>query len=152
MQCPTRSQCESYEQLSALSDASGIRCTEEENMVRPEYAEALETRRLLELYGGAAQRAVQYGEVDFDLDLQGAYAALDAGREAWLELPDKVRRHYGSPEAFLSACARGEVQLEKRSAGERKERSRRSDPPPPVPAGGSGGAGDGAPRPKAAAE
>lgn len=96
--------------LEELSASSGVRCTADEDRARQEYAKDADINILLKRFGvNLPVRNPEYGEVDFDLDLQGAYRAVADAREGFSKLPAHLREKYGSWEALFSAIGNGEV-------------------------------------------
>lgn len=102
------------ETLEADSLASSLVCTEAEDRARQEFAKDSDINLLLKRFGlNLPVRHPEYGEVDFDLDLQGAYRAVAEAREGFARLPAHLRERYPSWEALMAAVANGEdVSLE----------------------------------------
>lgn len=95
MRYTIRSQAESPEE-AAVHDV-GVDCSGDEPIVRPEFAEGTETAFLLNRYGGQILASgFEPGEADFDLDLQGAYAAVQRAEETFAALPEEVRSRYAN--------------------------------------------------------
>lgn len=95
----------------------GVDCTGDPDIVDHASADSADLnvlmRRFIQ-YGTAAPvsgRTPQFGEQDLDFDLAAGLEAKRAVRDAYLSLPDFAKERYGSPDAFLAACADGSVDL-----------------------------------------
>lgn len=90
------------------SDAAGIDCEAgPEPKTRQEFKSEVDVNTILKRFGvGAlAQRPgqLQYGEMDYDLDLQQGIAALKAAESAFRRLPKEMQELYGKPSEMLDA-------------------------------------------------
>jgi hypothetical protein len=98
------------ESLQADSSAASIACTPEEDRARQEFAKDADINILLKRFGvNLPVRHPEYGVVDFDLDLQGAYRAVQEAREGFARLPAHLRERYPSWELLMAAVANGEA-------------------------------------------
>lgn len=98
-----------HETLEADSLASAIQCTEKEDRARQEFAKDADINLLLKRFGlNLPVRHPEYGVVDFDLDLQGAYRAVAEARAGYDQLPAHLRERYPSWEAIVRAIEAGE--------------------------------------------
>lgn len=96
--------------LEADSLASSVVCTEKEDRARQEFAKDADVNLLLKRFGlNIPVRHPEYGEVDFDLDVQGAYRAVAEAREGFARLPAHLRERFPSWEALMAAVANGEA-------------------------------------------
>lgn len=106
----TRFQDSYLESLEADSLASSLVCTAEEDMARQEFAKDADINVLLKRFGmNVLVRNPEYGEVDFDLDLQGAYRAVAEAREGFARLPAHLRERFPDWETLMAAVANGEA-------------------------------------------
>lgn len=118
--------------IGATRVAPTINCTEDENRVRPEYADDLNIDVLMRRYGQMLPVAAQqeHGTYDYDLDLNDFHEAAQQANDAWNRLPASIRDRYHNIPAFLDALERGEVRQDKRSA-KRSSNTRTGDVKPP---------------------
>ena len=98
-----------HETLEDESRASAVQCTEKEDRTRQEFAKDADINLLLKRFGvNLPVRQPEYGVVDFDLDLQGAYRAVAEARAGYGQLPAHLRERYPSWEAIVRAIEAGE--------------------------------------------
>lgn len=65
-----------YDDDKSYSESCVIKCSEEEDKTRQEFKDEADVNKLLSRYGvNVPQLRPVYGEVDTDIDLQGAYLA-----------------------------------------------------------------------------
>lgn len=78
---------------------------------RQEFKDDADINILLRRYGVGPQpqKQVTYGDIDTDGNLQDAYNAMDAARQAYHGMPREVRERYGNWMAMLGAIERGEL-------------------------------------------
>lgn len=106
-----------------FSAASVLDCAAEGNLdtARQEFKQEADINVLLQRFGiNAPQKQVTFQDVDFDLDLQTALAAIATARAVHRSLPPELRADFPTWQALLTAVDRGEVTI--------------SDKPPEVPA------------------
>lgn len=85
-------------------------CPPAEDRTRQEFRDETDVNLLLQRYGAAIpQKPVQYGEVDFDLDLHTAYGAFQRVREGFNSLVPMLRDKYPTLDELVAAIATGEV-------------------------------------------
>lgn len=90
------------------SQLSGLDCSDLPDLARQEMKDETDVNRILERYGvNAPQRPMVYGEIDYDLDLQSAKAALHDAQRAYTRLPEKIKDQYGSWQELLTAIQAG---------------------------------------------
>lgn len=83
------------------------------DMTRQEFKDDADINKLLHRFGAnVPQKRVRYGEQDLDVDLQGAYAALADAKEAWREMPIKLREKYPTWTHMLEAIDAGTLNPE----------------------------------------
>jgi hypothetical protein len=101
-----------------------------DSITRAEFAQDADINILMARLGvDAPQRQMIYGEVDFDLDLQSAYAAADKAREVLRAVPDELKEKYKSAAQVLNAVESGAYQqdleqLEQKRAKDRTDKLR----------------------------
>lgn len=101
-----------------LSEATGTvpkGPKEVEDVARQEFRDEADINVLLKRYGvgnGPPLRDPIYGEVDYDMDLQGAYTAVRTAREAFQRLPEAVRQVYPTWEQVLAGIGAGKVTVD----------------------------------------
>lgn len=103
-----------YSEATAL-DCSAPRPDGSENkdMTRQEFAAEADINTLLSRYGiGVPRKQVMYGEVDFGMDLQQAFAAIEAAKRMHRQLPDTLIEKYPSWEKLLNGLASGQLRLD----------------------------------------
>lgn len=103
-------------QIDGLQDqyslASGIACDEAEDVTRQEFADEADVNVILRRFGVGNLPPMQpltFGEVDYDLDLQGAYAAVRDATLAHQNLPEAIRANYPTWEDVYAGMERGEL-------------------------------------------
>lgn len=104
----TRSQADSSED-HAQHDMFLV-CPPEEDKTRQEFRDEQDVNLLMQRYGASIpQQPVQYGEVDFDLDLHTAYGAVQRVREGFNSLDPALRVKYPTLDHLVAALATGTV-------------------------------------------
>lgn len=97
-------------QLGPVVDCSG-----DPMITRQEERDKADVNRVVAAYQSSGRlpdmRLPVSGDVDFDMDLLGAYQARHAVQQAWLDLPVHLRERYASPEALLTAAAQMQLDL-----------------------------------------
>ncbi len=126
---PIRNQADVVNQKQ-YSDAAGLDCSDLPDLARQEFKREADVNYLMSRYGvdvAIPQRQVSFGEADFDLDLHGAYIAVEAADQAWFHLPPALKQKYGNRKTMLDAMNSGE--LAKDLAAQKDLNSRESSPP-----------------------
>lgn len=97
-----------------------------EDTARQEFKAEADINVLMARFGMTApQRQTMFGEVDFGLDLQTAYAAIDAARRMHAKLPRNLTERYPDWQSVLNALNSGELRLDLEASAD--------DPVPVVP-------------------
>lgn len=95
-----------------FSFAAATRCPPEEDRARQEFLKETQTSTLLERFGAGqpfpSAGSIRVGEVDYDMDLQGAIALVREAKDAWFRLPRAAREKYRSWDQLQAAIERGE--------------------------------------------
>lgn len=87
---------------------TGIDCGNREDMARQEFKDDTDVNKILGRYGvNADMRPLQFGNVNYDLDLQQALEAIIAANEAMASLPDTLRERYPSWESLSKGLRDG---------------------------------------------
>lgn len=82
------------------------------DMTRQEHAASTDLNRLLTRFGANAPlRPPQYIDVDYDLDLAGAYHSVEVARAAHRELPADLRKEFPSWVHVLNGLAAGKLKI-----------------------------------------
>lgn len=118
---------EEYRQLTghpltlAEQEARGqlclINCPPEEDMARQEFKRDTDVNSVVSRYGANFHVMNHRGMFDQNLDLAGAYDAVEQADKAWFGLPLDIRQRFGSLERLMAADADGTlaVFMEERS-------------------------------------
>jgi len=99
----------------AYSDAAGIDFSDTELMTRQEFKDEADLNILLSRFGvnTMVRTDGRYGsEVDYNLDLAQALAAIESARRANLAVPDELREKYTDWRSVLNAAESGEYQAD----------------------------------------
>lgn len=129
MQPATRTQSDRSQ--GDISRATRLICRKSTNRARQEDAADADINTILRKHThGLPLRPLEYGQVDFDLDLTGAYAAVAEARRGFRLLPPHLRAKYPSWESLMAAVANGEV-VSLDPANPPAEASAASPPNPP---------------------
>lgn len=72
-----------------------------------------------------SQRPATYGEVDYNIDLQGALHAVQDARTMFDRLPPELKRKYGTWQNVLNAAETGELQQDVQNGKELDKAARR---------------------------
>lgn len=93
---------------AAREAAAGCRvaCTQEENKCRPEF---LKQTLVSSVMQNVLPLGLPSGDVDFDLDLRQAFAAVKDARSAWFRVPKELREKYRTWDALFEAARTGEL-------------------------------------------
>lgn len=103
-----------------------------EDVTRQEFRDEADINVLLKRYGvgsGPPLRDPIYGEVDYDLDLMGAYTAVRQAREAFQRLPQDVREAYPSWDQLLAGIGAGAVIVDETGTAQLKVETPAETPP-----------------------
>lgn len=116
-----------YNAVTALDDFP-------EDLARQEFRDEADINRILLRHGVGLtnNRPLVYGETDFDLNLQDAYAAVDAARAAHGRLDPQLREKYPTWDAMLTGLASGRFaadMAELKAKAEAEKAASQSDTP-----------------------
>lgn len=90
---------------------TALDCSDMPDTTRQEFKDETDVNKILARYGVNAQmRPVQYGESDFDLDLQTALQAVYTAQDAVRNLPPDLAAKYPTWESFMQAAYNGNLQ------------------------------------------
>lgn len=92
---------------------TGLDCSNSKDMARHEQTGEADINKLLARFGiGIPQRQVVYGSMDFDLDLQQAYRAIETVKAAWDQMPDAITKKYTDWTQLAVALNSGELKFD----------------------------------------
>lgn len=96
------------EEYSAIDT---IDTTNMPDLTRQEYRTEADVNYILSKFGvnGTNQRPIQFGEVNFDMDLQQALGVMDDAKRVHRTLPEPLKERYPTPGAMLQALENGEM-------------------------------------------
>lgn len=124
-----RSQTEDFLSMSLLTSMNTHLGSP--SKTRQEEKNAADINFMMERFGMfAPQKELQFGNVDYDVDLQMALAAIADAKVAWRAMPDDVKKNYPTWQRLLTALESGEIRL-------KPEEERPEEPAPPAPVGAS---------------
>lgn len=111
-------------QQDFYSDLSGLD-TGEETLTRQEFKDETDINIMLSRFGvNQQQRVMEYGkEIDYNLDLQQALAAVDTARRANLNVPEELRSKYPTWREVLNGAENGQYQADLQDLADRKHRA-----------------------------
>lgn len=100
--------------------------TGDETLVRQEFRDEADINILLGRFGvNVNQRQAVFGqELDYNLDLQTAIEAADAGKKAWAAQPEELRQRYPSFRHMVDAIESGEYEQAMQKVQQRREMER----------------------------
>lgn len=102
------SEVDARSKASAAVVPSGSRV----DMARQEFRADQDINAMLKKFGVMVpQLPLQFGDVDFSIDLQTALGAIHQAKQAWNKLPADIKADYPSWQSLLNAMERGEVNL-----------------------------------------
>lgn len=116
-----RSQADDYQ--DEISDLTAID-TGDESLTRQEFKDEADLNILLGRFGvdGLQHRQPQFGEIDYNMDLQQALAARDAVSRANFRVPEELREKYPDGHAVLAGVESGQYQKDLAQLQEQKDR------------------------------
>lgn len=100
---------------------TALDCSDMPDTTRQEFKDETDVNKILGRYGvNAPMRPVQYGESNFDLDLQTALQAIYTAQDAVRNLPPDLAAKYPTWTSFMEAAYSGKLRqdLDARSATE----------------------------------
>lgn len=108
------------------SEMAVIDCADSMDMARQEYKDEADVNVILARFGiHAPQKQTTFGEVDYTIDLQTAFGAIEAAKQAHARLPEDLRKDYPTWQTLLNAIERGEITV----------KEGQPEPPAPEPSG-----------------
>lgn len=111
MMPPTKDQTDIGQENPTL-DASDTE--DNKDMARQEYAQEADINYMLSRFGITQPRgAPTYGEWDDTIDLQTAIAAVETAQQAYRELPEELRKKFGSMTDLIAAINNGSLVIKK---------------------------------------
>lgn len=100
--------CLSADERDALSERTALVCDPAEDKTRQEFKAECDIQTILRSHG-IMPRPVQYGAVDFDIDLHSAYQSVTALKSGFARLPEAVRSKFGTFDGVVEALSQGEL-------------------------------------------
>lgn len=100
------------DKFDAVSQATGIASTGEpdDDLTRQEFKDDLDLKTIIMRHGGPPElNAPTFGEIDFDVDLAGAFRQIDMAQRAYAELPPEIQKKYPSTQAIIVGLANGQL-------------------------------------------
>lgn len=102
----TRTQID--EKGDTASRQTGLDCSDSKDMARQEFGAEADINTILGKFGVNTQnRPPQYGELDTNLDLQQALAAIAESRAAYKRLAPEIRKEYNTWQKFVNGMNDG---------------------------------------------
>lgn len=101
---------EEYSRLTALDASSRVGNVDK---ARQEDLPGTDINAMFKRFGGFGQVRTdpQFGEIDYDLNLQTALAAVDQARSAWRRQPQSIKELYPTWQQLLLAVEDGEIRV-----------------------------------------
>lgn len=79
---------------------------------RQEFKDEADINILLKRFGVfAPQKQLQFGHVDYGLDLQQAFAAIADAKRAWQVMPADVKSEFPTWQSLLNAIESGQIKI-----------------------------------------
>lgn len=79
---------------------------------RQEFKDDADLGKMLARFGAfQPQRELQFGDVDYGIDLQMALAAIADAKSAWQQMPGDVKKAFPTWQSLLNALESGEIIL-----------------------------------------
>lgn len=100
--------------FQTLSPNPVVDCSTQPDMARQEFKDEADINVLLRKFGvRVLERSTQpiMQDIDFTLDLQGAYDAREQVQQVHSQLPEEVRNLYPTWADLLNAIERGEIEI-----------------------------------------
>lgn len=97
---------------AAYSADSALDCSDSPDRTRQEHKQETDITYILSRFGANTfSQPAQFGEADFDLDLQQAMAAIVEAKNGFRSLPKELRVKYRGWRDMLNAAAAGDLDL-----------------------------------------
>lgn len=125
---------QSDDKQDLYSDMTALDCSHDKDVTRQEDKDSTDVNVILSRFGvpGTRRRPLTH-EVDFDLDLQTALAAVTTAKAMMGRLPKALQEKYHSWQQLLNAAASGQLQEDLDAAKKAPaEPSAPKEPPPPA--------------------
>lgn len=96
------------------------------DMTRQEHKEEADVNTILRRFeqSGTTQQKTggTYGEVDYTIDLQQAYSAIEAAKMSWARAPEAMKKKYGSYQNLVAAIEDGTYARELSAYNEQRKK------------------------------
>lgn len=94
------------------SELTGLDFDPSLDKARQEFKQESDVNIILARFGvNAPQKQATFGEVDYNIDLQTAFAAIADAKRAHRELPEEIRRDYPTWQSLLNGIESGEIRF-----------------------------------------
>lgn len=114
----------------AWSHATGLACDPEGDKARQEHKNETDINVILGRFGvNVAQRQPTFGEVDYDVDLQTAMAAIGAAQRAHQRLPDSLKERYPDWRSVLNGLHSGQFRIDLDKVAQEARKPKETPPP-----------------------
>lgn len=111
MQPAIRTQVDGLNELYSYETA--LDCSDKPDMARQEFKAETDVNNILARYGvNGPMREPQYGEVDYNLDLQQSLEAIREAERAVAKLPETLQGKYSTWERLLDGAYNGEFKMD----------------------------------------
>lgn len=96
-----------------LSNKTALDCSNLPSETRQEFKRETEIKYILDRYLGNPPLRPQpvFTPIDYNMDLQQAYAAVRNAKDAWAKMPPELRADYPTWQAMLLGIENGEFKL-----------------------------------------
>lgn len=92
---------------------TALDCSDLPDMARQEFKDETDVNKILQRYGiDGMLRKPEYGEVDYNMDLQQSIDAIRDAERAIAKLPPELREKYGTWEKLFAGAYNGGVQTD----------------------------------------
>lgn len=129
-----RTQVDDLAEIYSLE--TNIDCSNLPDLTRQEFKDETDVNKTIARFRGGDQpmRQVQYGEMDYDMDLQQSLAAINAAQAAARKLPKPLRDKYYQWETLMGGMRSGEFKkdLDTYLADEQKKKDLTKEKEPTI--------------------
>lgn len=126
---PKAPRSQSDDAAKLYSEASAIDCSDSPDMTHQEFRDESDINDILQRFGVLTnRREIQFGEQDFNIDLQTAMTAVAQAEEVHDRLPPELKIKYPTWRSMLNAASTGNLKEDLHRAAETK-----TVPPEPEP-------------------
>lgn len=91
-------------------DEPVINCNPDDDKTRQEFKDEADITKILHRFGVPQRTNPQFGDYDYNLDLQGAMSALTEANQALTRLPEPLRAKYGTLQALQAGILSGDFE------------------------------------------